>query len=207
MKKINKPNEVNDVLSLKKDDNIVIVRKDNTKNIIGSFYFTNWTDMKNMKAFIKNVEKQVRNSKEYKYYLGHLNNELGIHSCSVFGNINDDIEGITLEYHHYPFTLYDIVEIVINRYILNDEDFTSLDVARAVLKLHESNKVGLVKLSKTAHDLVHAGKIYINPKSIFGDVKSFVDEYVDYIPDDIKENYNKLLDMKDSSFDETIITT
>ena len=205
MKTINKPNEVNNLISLNKNDNIVIARKDNSKNIIGSFYFTQWTDMKETKNFIKNIERQIRSSKEYKYYIGHLNNEIGIHSCSVFGNISDDIEGITLEYHHYPFTLYEIVEICMNKFIMNNVDFTSFDIVKEVLKLHENNKVGLVKLSKTAHDLVHAGKIYINLKSIFGDVQSFVNEYLDYIPDDIKENYNKLIDMKDINFDENII--
>lgn len=205
MKTINKPNEVNNLISLNKNDNIVIARKDNSKNIIGSFYFTQWTDMKETKNFIKNIERQIRSSKEYKYYIGHLNNEIGIHSCSVFGNISDDVEGITLEYHHYPFTLYDIVEICMNKFIMNNVDFTSFDIVKEVLKLHENNKVGLVKLSKTAHDLVHAGKIYINLKSIFGDVQSFVNEYLDYIPDDIKENYNKLIDMNDINFDENII--
>ena len=205
MKQINKPNEVNNIISLNKKDDVVIARKGDSKNIIGSFYFTQWSEAKEVKAFIKNVEKQIRMSKEYKYYLGHLNNEIGIHSCSVFGNLSDDIDGLTLEYHHYPFTLYDIVEICMNKRILNDEKFTSMDIIDEVLKLHELNEVGLVKLSKTAHELVHAGKIFIKLESIFGDVNKFVEKYKDYIPDETLINYNNLIDMNENKFDENII--
>jgi len=205
MKQINKPNEVNNIISLNKEDNVVIARKGDSKNIIGSFYFTQWSEAKEVKAFIKNVEKQIRMSKEYKHYLGHLNNEIGLHSCSVFGNLSDDIDGLTLEYHHYPFTLYDIVEICMNKRILNNEKFTSMDIIDEVLMLHQLNEVGLVKLSKTAHELVHAGKIFIKLESVFGDVNKFIKKYKDYIPDETLENYNNLIDMNDNKFDESII--
>jgi len=205
MKQINKPNEVNNVISLNKEDNVVIARKGDSKNIIGSFYFTQWSEAKEVKAFIKNVEKQIRMSKEYKHYLGHLNNEIGLHSCSVFGNLSDDIDGLTLEYHHYPFTLYDIVEICMNKRILNNEKFTSMDIVDEVLMLHQLNEVGLVKLSKTAHELVHAGKIFIKLESVFGDINKFIKKYKDYIPDETLENYNNLIDMNDNKFDENII--
>jgi hypothetical protein len=205
MKQINKPNEVNNIISLNKGEDVVIAKKGDSKNIIGSFYFTQWSEAKEVKAFIKNVEKQIRMSKEYKHYLGHLNNEIGLHSCSVFGNLSDDIDGLTLEYHHYPFTLYDIVEICMNKRILNNEKFTSMDIVDEVLMLHQLNEVGLVKLSKTAHELVHAGKIFIKLESVFGDVNKFIKKYRDYIPDETLENYNNLIDMNDNKFDENII--
>jgi len=205
MKQINKPNEVNNIISLNKEDNVVIARKGDSKNIIGSFYFTQWSDAKETKAFIKNVEKQIRMSKEYKMYIGHLNNNIGIHECSVFGNLSDEIDGLTLEFHHYPFTLYDIVEICMNKHILNDEKFTSMDIVYEVLHLHELNQIGLVKLSKTAHELVHAGKIFIKLESIFGDVNKFLEKYKDYIPDETIMNYNNLIDMNNTNFDESII--
>jgi hypothetical protein len=205
MKQINKPNEVNNIISMNKDNDVVIARKGDSKNIIGSFYFNQWSDSKEMKMFIKNIERQIRMSNEYKTYIGHLNNEIGIHNCAIFGNLSDSIDGVTFEFHHYPFTLYDIVEICINKRLMNNENFTSLDIAYEVLKLHELNQVGLVKLSKTAHELVHAGKIFIKLESIFGDVNAFVNKYEGYISEDIKENYNKLIDMNNNEFDESII--
>ena len=205
MKQISKPNDINNLTSLKKDNNIVIAPKQNKENILGSFYFSQWTDTKEIKSFIKNIEKQVRTSKEYTAYIGHLNNEIGIHSCAVFGNLTDEIEGLTLEYHHYPFTLYDIVETVVNKKIINDERFTTFDVTDEVLKLHQKNHVGLVKLCKTAHELVHAGQIYVNLKSVFGDVNSFINVYSSYIPDETIINYNKLIDMSKHDYDEHIL--
>lgn len=205
MKTINKPNKMNNIESLKKNDNVVIVRNNDTRNIIGSFYFNQWSDVKEIKNFIKNIEKQIRTSKEYKNYIGHLNNEIGIHTCSVYGNLSDSIEGLTLEYHHYPFTLYDIVEICVNKQIMNNNNFTSFDIINEVLQLHQMNKVGLVKLCKTAHEEVHAGKIFIKLESIFGDVNYFINKYRPYISDDILENYNKLIDMNKEEFDESIL--
>jgi len=205
MKQINKPNEVNNVISLNKGDDVVLATKGNSKNIIGSFYFTEWSDAKEIKAFIKNIEKQIRTSKEYKSYLGHLKNEVGIHNCSVLGNLSDDIDGLTLEFHHYPFTLYDIVETCINKRILTGENFTSLDICDEVLELHKLNQVGLVYLSKTAHELVHCEKIFIKLESIFGDVNAFIGKYKDFIAEETLLKYNKLIDMNNNTYDDSIL--
>lgn len=205
MKQITKPNDTNNITSLNRNNNIVMTPKEDRNNVLGSFYFSQWTEPKEIKSFIKNIERQIRTSKEYKTYIGHLNNEIGIHSCAIYGNLTDDIEGLTLEYHHYPFTLYDITEIVVNKKIMNDEKFTTLDIIDEVLKLHEKNRVGLVKLCKTAHELVHAGAVFVKIESIFGDVQSFVQEYINYFPDEIVENYNKLIEMNKHGYDEKIL--
>jgi len=205
MKQITKPNDTNNITSLNRNNNIVMTPKEDRNNVLGSFYFSQWIEPKEIKSFIKNIERQIRTSKEYKTYIGHLNNEIGIHSCAIYGNLTDDIEGLTLEYHHYPFTLYDITEIVVNKKIMNDEKFTTLDIIDEVLKLHEKNRVGLVKLCKTAHELVHAGAVFVKIESIFGDVQSFVQEYINYFPDEIVENYNKLIEMNKHGYDEKIL--
>lgn len=206
MKKINKPNEVNNIISMKKDDNVVLSVKGDSKNIIESFYFTEFSDTKAIKSFIKKIESQIRKSNEYKDYIFHLDKEIGINQCAVFGNISDSDE-VTLEFHHYPFTLYDIVEICVNNRILNDEKFCSMDIINEVLKLHEKNEVGLVKLCKTAHELIHDGKIFVKLESIFGKVNEFIEDYKQAIPDDLIENYNKLIDMNEIDFQEYILDT
>ena len=80
-----------------------------------------------------------------------------------------------------------------------------MDVIDEVLKLHQKNQVGLVKLCKTAHELCHDGKIFIKLESIFGKVNEFIEDYKEYIPEDIIENYNKLIDMNDIDFQEYIL--
>jgi hypothetical protein len=67
------------------------------------------------------------------------------------------------------------------------------------MDLHYQNKIGLVPLSKTVHDLTHDGEIFINFKSVFGKFNEFIDEYIDYIPENLINKYNKLLDMSNSN--------
>lgn len=191
---------------MKKDDNIVLSVKGDSKNIIESFYFTEFSDTKAIKSFIKKIESQIRKSNEYRDYIFHLDKEIGINQCAVFGNISDSDE-VTLEFHHYPFTLYDIVEICVNNRIMNNEKFCSMDVIYEVLKLHEKNEVGLVKLCKTAHELVHDSKIFIKLESVFGKVNEFIEDYKNAIPDDLIEKYNKLIDMNEIDFQEYILET
>jgi len=193
MQKINKPHEMNNIISFKKNDNIYLQDKNVDNSVLETFYFEDFFNPKRMKKFIKAVESMVRQSEEYSHYLGILTNTQHIDSCSVLGNIKDG--EATLEYHHYPFTLYDICEIVIEKNIKENKKFTTFMIASQVIQLHYDNKVGLVKLSKTIHELVHDGKIFIPLESIAGDVNSFVEEYLDVIPRELIKKYNDLIDM------------
>ena len=197
-KKINKPNETNNILSMKKEEDVVLAIKGDSRNVIGSFYFDDFSNTKSIKKFIKNIESQIRGSKEYKEYIWHLDNEIGINRCSVFGNISNEDE-VSLEFHHYPFTLYDIVEIVINDMVKRNEKFSSFDIINEVLDLHRRNEVGLVKLCKTAHELVHDGQIFIKLESVFGKVSKFIETYnqTNSIPEELIDKYNNLIDMNE----------
>lgn len=191
LKKINKVRDINNIRSQKDNNNPVLINK-NTNELIGNFYFEP-EEVSEIKRFIKNVEGLVRRSNEYKKYIGYLSNDLKLTSDSFMNNINSD--NATLEFHHYPFTLYDIVEIVLNKKIMEDEDFTSISVAEDILELHFNNLIGLVRLSITNHELAHAGEIYIPLNMVFGDVNKFIEIYYDYIYDDHVEKYNKLIDI------------
>lgn len=192
--KLNKNNKINNIL-IKKDsnNNTVLVNKKN-KFQISSLYFEIESD-NSLKKFIKNVEGLVRRSNEYKKYLSILKEEYNLKNDVIMSNITDDM--VTTEFHHYPFTLYEIAEIVTNKAIMEDEQFTSIDIAERILQLHFENKVGLVLLSKTNHQLAHAGKIIIPLNSIFGKVNEFINQYRDYILDQKIEQYNELIDASD----------
>lgn len=195
--KINKPNETNNIISMKRlDDDVDLAIKGNSKNIIGSFYFDDFSNTKSVNKFIRNIESRIRTSKEYNDYIGFLNNELRIDRCSIFGNITND-DDVSLEFHHYPFTLYDIVEIVINDKVKRNEKFTSFDIISEVLDLHKKNMIGLTKLCKTAHELVHDGQIFVKLESVFGKVNSFIEIYEDSIPEELKKKYNDLIEMNE----------
>lgn len=193
MKSINKSNEVNNILSIKKNDNIVLIDKNNRYDILSSYYFNDYINQKKLKRFIKHIESRFRSSLEYKKYLGFLINDQNIKSCSIFGNIDE--ESATLEFHHYPFTLYDIVEIIINKYIMTNTKFNSFIILQELINIHYNNEVGLVRLCKTAHELVHDGSIFISIDSVFGKVNEFINNYYNYIPEDLIKKYNDIIEM------------
>lgn len=193
--KISKMIAIGNIISMKKDNSLVLVDKTNNMNIVDEFYFHDQSNQKAIRKFIKKVESEVRKSNEYSHYIGYLNNEMNIHRDAVKGNITDATA--TLEFHHYPFTLYDIVEIVLNKHIMEDDKFTTFTIINEVLQLHYQNKVGLVKLSKTMHKLVHSGELYVPMDSIFGNVNEFINDYYDYIFDDLIEKYNELVRMNE----------
>jgi hypothetical protein len=66
-------------------------------------------------------------------------------------------------------------------------------LANEVMKIHYENKVGLVPLSKTVHELAHNGEIFINLNQIFGDVKSFIMKYENGITDELVEQLKHLI--------------
>lgn len=94
-----------------------------------------------------------------------------------------------MEFHHYPFTLYDITYIIYqNRYLdyITDQISSKLnkvinpfDIAKEVMELHYKNKVGLVPLSLTPHELYHKGELFIplDKKYVFGNYLDILDTY------------------------------
>lgn len=149
-------------------------------NIKPEFYdVDNALDDKERDKFIKYVEKIVRKSPEYKTYIGFLKNELNLTKCTFMPQIDiNEIKNVGLEFHHYPFTLYDLVSIIVDNKIINNE--IKLDpflISEEIMKLHYENVVGLVPLSKTVHELVHAGKLFIPLNYVFGNYEKFLNKY------------------------------
>ena len=152
------------------------------------FFMETPQEDKHKKRFIKNCETLVRRSIEYSNYLGQIKSTLDLTQCSFLHNV--DSEKATIEMHHYPFSLYDITEIVLDKRISRKEPITSMLVADEVLELHFMNLIGLVPLSVTIHQLTHSGRLFINMTQVFGYVSKFTKLYRDYIPE---ENLAKLL--------------
>lgn len=137
---------------------------------------------------IKEVEKIVRRSIEYKQYIKFLRDEINMSECAFFENVNNKTanSGISIEIHHEPIDLFSIVDVVVNKWIDLDMDLNPTLIAEEVMKLHYQNKVGLVPLSITVHQLVHDGKIFIPLQNVYGDYLSFIEEYGAYVSDNIQ---------------------
>lgn len=154
-----------------------------------SFYFEDYYDDKAIKKFIKNVEKLVRTSREYKGYIEDLRtNILPLNHDSILGNITT--ADVDLEFHHYPLSLYDLIETVMLKNVIDKNKFTSFSIAKEVMELHSKHLVGLVPLTKTTHELAHSGAIFLSKNQVFGDYSTFMIDYNNAISLDIRNKVN-----------------
>lgn len=144
---------------------------------------------KDKERFIKNVELIVRGSNLYKDYIQYLKEYRDMSRCEFFNNIcigKNKRAKVRIEIHHEPFTLYDLVNIVMNKYQKLEMDFDIYDIADEVMSLHYKNMVGLIPLSRTVHKLVGLGRLFIPLYVVDGRFFDFYKEYEPYIPEEIK---------------------
>ena len=146
--------------------------------------------------YIKRIEQLIRSSMEYRDYIAYLKEYVNMKKCAFFSNVeNDQGSRVRIEIHHEPFTLYDIVKTVINKYIDECIPLNDLFIADEVLELHYRNKVGLIPLSKSLHQIVHnSNEIVIPLQLIYGNYQDFIDEYKDYIDEEMIEKLECKID-------------
>jgi hypothetical protein len=174
------------------------VVKSQNAPFVESFYFSKFYEEKAYKKFIQGIEKLVRTSREYKSYVELLRTNISaLNVDNILSNItNADAE---MEFHHYPYTLYEVVDAVCASKFLRKEKFTSFSVAKEVMDLHYKNMVGLVPLTKTNHELAHEGSLFISSKQVFGEYKAFSDMYDEAIGADVKDRVKKMEEDSDAN--------
>ena len=118
--------------------------------------------------FIKQVEATCRKSMEYKEYMRFLKRNTDLRRCTILKGLNTEGgKKYTIEIQHEPFTLFDIVETVLNKREMEGQKIDPLDIADEVMALHYDVKVGLIHLSTTMHQLVHDDKSFIPLQYIY----------------------------------------
>lgn len=156
--------------------------------------------------FIKTVEVNVRSSQEYRDYIKFLKDNIDMTKCTYFNNLsNKDGKRIGIEIHHEPFTLFDITNIVVDKWLAQEIPLNTLDVAEEVMLLHYRNMVGLLPLSLTVHELVHDGKVLIPLQVVYGNYIKFLEEYDEYISQDLKNILEAKLIMSKEVVDNSIL--
>ena len=186
---------VPDIKSVNTDKNnsyTIYVEDDGSPN--GSMYnYEILTDNKEKDKFVKSIEKIIRQSYEYKNFIGILKNVYGYTNSTFFKRIDIRDTKTPIEFHHYPFTLYDLVSIEVDFEI--DKGETEIDpikIAERVMKYHYQLMVGLVPLSETEHELVHDGKKFVNIDEVKGDFEAYLEKFDHKIPDEFKEKIQNL---------------
>lgn len=153
-------------------------------------YFSNYDSYV---AFVKGIEKCVRTNDKYRKYISYLKKEVKLNKCQVLKDVTD--EDADIEMHHGPiFNLFDICAIVLEYFIIHKWKITTFRVANQVLDEHLKNRVQVVMVSKTVHEEIHNGDIFINYHQAYGDLEAFIKKYKDAISDEYREQLNRYID-------------
>lgn len=179
------------------EENIIEVINPDTNptlSVNGNTYFAvslmkeRFVEEKEMINFIKSVERIIRSSPEYRSLTNYIKSELNLNYCAFLNNL--ELGDVSIELHHTPYNLHQIVEIVIRKYEMEGKPFNSYIIASEVMCLHFMNHVGLVPLSKSIHELVHSDqRFYIHRDLILGDVDTFYRNYKDYMSEELVYTY------------------
>lgn len=137
---------------------------------------------KDMITLVKDVERIVRGSLEYKQYIQFLKDEIDMTECAFFKNVNNKNKtSVSIEIHHEPFTLFDISLMVVQKWVDMGININPLLISDEVMALHYKNMVGLIPLAITPHQLVHDGKLFIPLQYVYGNYLALVEEYGPYM--------------------------
>lgn len=156
-------------------------------------YFSDFENPKSLDKFVKKVEKVIRGSFEYRRFVEAYRTIFTVENCAFFNNIKVSEKTARLELHHYPFSLYDLVSIEIKKQsALYMNKVHPLLIAEEVMRIHFTGIVGIVPLSKTVHELAHAGEIFINLKLVKTDYETYVKSNSNYIDEELLDKIKQL---------------
>ena len=199
------------------DPNTVIIQNNNLGNVINITNLNDFEDFgaydlnddKDFKKYIKDIERVIRQSFEYKIFIRYLRENFGMNRCA-FLNVDNETSGVQCEIHHYPFSLFDIVNIVYRKRSYNGENLSVYLVAEEVIRLHYQFLVGLIPLSETVHQLAHSGRLFIPVNKVLGRYKLFTEIYFPYIEPEMLDTLRmieKATDENSEVGDTTILNT
>lgn len=151
---------------------------------------------KERRRYIDMIKMMVRHSPEYREYVSFLKKYMNMGHCDVYRNLSvDNGKKYTIELHHCPFTLDEIINVVISKRQELGEDLNPYFTADEVMGLHYDDKVGLIDLSKTAHELAEHGRIFIPLQRIYQRYDLFVNEYENYMESPLKSKIEMIIQM------------
>ena len=143
--------------------------------------------------FVKGCESLVKKHPDYDLIVRIIRETQP--RCQVLGNF--DRYDVTIEVHHNCLTHFDICAIITNYLLNHGETVTTPKVAKLDLAEHKAEHVQLVCLSKTVHQSIDTGKVFINLNQGIGNINEFIKKYRDGIDDHYKDKINKYIDMSE----------
>ena len=158
-----------------------------------SLKIKNFQDATSYTKFVKNCERLVRSSLEYKLWRDYLKDILCVNSCAV---TNEKIGEVTIDIHHHVPSLYILVSAILNRNISEENYFSTFDICLQVLEEHFINNIGYVSLVSSLHEKFHSGFLAIPIEFVKGHYQNFLEKYSQFIDEEDLEVINQRLNIK-----------
>ena len=101
---------------------------------------------------IKHLQKLIRGSMSYDVW--QKRSKIGIQECPICGIEKDYVK---MESHHYPKTLFDVVDDYM-QYLIDSnqlDDKTDYDVCQEIMDMHFEKKVDYIVLCEYCHKKYH----------------------------------------------------
>ncbi len=147
--------------------------------------------------FIKNCEKLIRGSVEYKQWRNYITDVLQVNSCFI---TNERMDECTLEIHHHIPSLFTLLKAIVNKNMDKDEAFSTFDVCMEAIEIHFANKVGYIAVISSIHEKIHNNCLDVPKNMIQGNYMWFIENFSKYLDDDDLDIINKRLAVGDSTF-------
>ena len=144
------------------------------------------------KKFVKNIERLVRSSIEYKYWRNYIIDVLQIQTCMI---TQEKMDEVSINVHHHIPSLYTLICAIINKEIDQQKEFCTFDIASHVIELHFMNKIGYVTLIDSIHEKFHNGYLLIPIEYVKGDYSYFISEYSKYLDSEDLDKINERLNV------------
>jgi hypothetical protein len=139
-----------------------------------SLRIRNFDNQKDFIKFAKNCELLIRKCVEYKLWKNYITDILHHTSCVV---TDESMDELTVEIHHHIPTLFILVKSIINKYITEEKEFSSFDIALDAIKIHFQNKIGYVPIISSMHEKFHNGFLAIPINLVKGNYTQFLNEF------------------------------
>lgn len=168
-------------------DNQIELIKVNNDRLGLAFRIDRFNDDREYVSFVKTCVRQIRSSPEYSNFISYLRSTMELNTCAVLNKLST--ENVKIELHHHCFTLFEIVECIVGFLLAKKMPFNTFLVSYLVMQEHYANNIGLIPLSSSVHELVHAGGLFIHKDLVVGNHQQFYEDYKPYMPKEVKEKY------------------
>lgn len=155
-------------------------------------------DEKEFYRFIIRTKYYIRKSFEYNQLMKFLKKARGMNQCGVHPNIKMH-DGFSINIHHTPLVLEDIVHIIIAKRQKKNESLTMAAIAREVMELHYLGLFGLYPLCETCHEYAHGdtNDLFIPLDAVYGEVTEFFEIYKEFISETIAHKFDNIKILND----------